>query len=932
MKTKVGGMMEGLDKSSIYHVKLFDEKGFVRKQCASCGRNFWTLDRESVYCGDQPCQEYAFLGRPSTKASYSVAEVREKFLSFFERRGHRRVGRYPVVARWRDDVFFVGASIYDFQPWVTSGLVPPPANPLVISQPCVRLTDMDLVGRSGRHLTSFEMMAHHAFNTPSEMVYWTDETAAYCFEFLTSELGIKPERIRFIEEMWVGGGNAGEDFEVTVDGIELATLVYMHYKTEDDKLKPIENLTVDTGYGLERIAWLSQGKPTIYDTAFAPVVQELCRLTGYKIEDETIFLEASRQAGLVDIRSPGGLALLRAKVAERVRVTPAELEALMKPMELIYAVADFTRTLTFMLGDGVVPSNAEAGYLARLLIRRTLRNLEELRLAMPLSEVLSIQLKELVTAFPEYKRKVEIILRMVDLEEKRYAATLARGREIVSRLVGEAKAKAKPTIAEGELLKLYDSHGLTPDFVQQTAKSLGVEVEVPADFFSRIAKLHEGSAKSTAEETAGWVAKYRELAGKLPPTRLLYYEDSHIFEFKAKVLRIVDGKYLVLDQTAFYPEGGGQPPDLGIIRFKGGEAKVVDTQKIQDVIFHALEGEMPSEGGEVMGIVDRARRLPLMRQHTATHLIMGAAVRLLGDHVWQSGAQKDVVRSRLDIAHYEKLNLEQIHKLEWLANEAVMANTSVETMWMAREDAEAKFGFRLYQGGVVPGAKIRVVKIGDWDVEACGGTHCKSTGEVGLIKILKSERIQDGVERILFAAGQSAIHHIQQSENKIRHVAETLGVPVEHSEKAVEDLLSELKALRKEVERLRERTASYEASELLKKARRVNGVRVMKMAAENADLDSVIKTWSELVKAEADLVVVYIGITTNSARIVVMAGAKAVEVGVNAGKVTAELSVMLGGGGGGQLHLGQGGGPRLDKVNEALEAVEVVVGRQLRRG
>jgi alanyl-tRNA synthetase len=931
LKAKVGRMVNPSDPSSIYRVKLFAEKGFVRKKCASCGRNFWTLNPGDDSCGDQPCTDYTFLGHPPTKARCSVAEVREKFLSFVEKRGHRRIGRYPVVARWREDVFFVGASIYDFQPWVTDGLMPPPANPLVISQPCVRLTDMDLVGRSGRHLTSFEMMAHHAFNTPKDRIYWTDETAAYCFEFLTQDLKIKLEKIRFIEEMWVGGGNAGEDFEVTVDGIEVATLVYMHYKTEDDRLRPLQNLTVDTGYGLERIAWLSQGTPTIYDAALAPIVQKLRRLSGYEVIDEAIFMEASKQAGHIELKSPEGLNRFRAKVAERIGFTPSELERMMRPMELIYAVADFTRTLTFMLGDGVVPSNSEAGYLARLLIRRTLRNLEGLNLSTPLSEVMNIQLEELVRDFPEYEKKGETVLRIVEVEEKRYKATLARGREIISRQIDDAKTKGRPALSDDDLLRLYDSHGLTPDFVQQTAKSLGVEVETPGDFFSRIAKLHERSTKAAAVEAEGWVSKYKEKIEGLPTTRPLYYEDSHLFEFEAKVLGVIDGRYLILDQTTFYPEGGGQPPDFGLIRFDGGEAKVNDVQKIQNVILHAFEGATPREGDTVRGIVDRVRRLTLMKQHTATHVLVGAAVQVLGDHVWQSGAQKDVDRSRLDIAHYEKLTMNQIHDIEWLANEAVMTNIPVETRWMPREAAEAEFGFRIYQGGVVPGKEIRIVKIGDWNVEACGGTHCKSTGEIGFIKILKSERIQDGVERILFAAVSPAVRHTQQEETRMRAMAETLGAPVEHLEKTVEDTMAELKALRKEVERLKERIARYDASDLSKMAKQIRDVKVLKRVMERGDVETLIKTGDELVKAETELVTVFLGVSEVAVKVVVMAGKKAVQSGVNAGRIAAEVSRLLGGGGGGQPNFGQGGGQQSNKVAEALEAVEGIVEKQLRR-
>jgi alanyl-tRNA synthetase len=275
--------------------------------------------------------------------------------------------------------------------------------------------------------------------------------------------------------------------------------------------------------------------------------------------------------------------------------------------------------------------------------------------------------------------------------------------------------------------------------------------------------------------------------------------------------------------------------------------------------------------------------------------------------------------------------MNQIHNIERLANEAVMTDTHVETKWMPRETAEAEFGFRIYQGGVVPGKEIRIVKIGDRNVEACGGTHCKSTGEIGLIKILKSERIQDGVERILFATGSPAVRHIQQEETRTRAVAETLGAPVEHLEKTAEDTLAELKALRKEVERLKEKIARYEATDLSKMAKQIRNVKVLKRMMERGDVETLIKTGNELVKTETELVTVFLGVSEATVKVVVMAGEKAVQSGVNAGKIAAEVSRLLGGGGGGKPNFGQGGGQQLNKVAEALEAVEGIVEKLLRR-
>ena len=244
-----------------YTLDYFRSQGFVRKVCKACGSAFWTRDPEQEFCGDSPCVTYNFIGNPVFKP-HTTDEMREAFLSFFERHGHTRLERYPVAARWRDDIYLTIASIADFQPFVTSGVVPPPANPLTISQPCIRLNDLDSVGRSGRHLTLFEMMAHHAFNTPEKQIYWKDETVALCDEFITS-IGGDPARVTYKEHPWYGGGNAGASVEVLIGGLEVATLVFMNLgrqKTDKPPVEvggelyyPMQLRIVDTGYGLERL-------------------------------------------------------------------------------------------------------------------------------------------------------------------------------------------------------------------------------------------------------------------------------------------------------------------------------------------------------------------------------------------------------------------------------------------------------------------------------------------------------------------------------------------------------------------------------------------------------------------------------------------------------------------------------------------------------
>src|SRR5512136_2098023 len=270
-------------------LKYFHDNKYTRKKCEKCGDFYWTLDKNSELCGDQPCIPFSFIGNPLGKKPLTLSEVRESFLSFFEKNKHSRLcypetgERCPVVARWRSDIYLTIASIADFQPHVTSGEVPPPANPLVISQPCIRLNDLEQVGVSGRHLTTFEMMGHHAFNKNIDEIYFKEDTVRFCNEYFTKHIGIPREAINYKEQLWDGGGNAGPCLEVLAGGLEVATLVFMNLKEDEKGEFEIEGKKytknplniVDTGYGLERIAWCTQGTQTVYDTVFPETINWL---------------------------------------------------------------------------------------------------------------------------------------------------------------------------------------------------------------------------------------------------------------------------------------------------------------------------------------------------------------------------------------------------------------------------------------------------------------------------------------------------------------------------------------------------------------------------------------------------------------------------------------------------------------------------------
>jgi alanyl-tRNA synthetase len=914
-----------------YRLDYFEEEGFTRKQCPVTDAYFWTRDPDRETCGEPPADDYSFIDNPGFDEAYTLEEMRETFLSFFEERGHERIPPYPVAAnRWRDDVLLTQASIYDFQPLVTSGQTPPPANPLTISQPCIRMQDIDNVGKTGRHTMAFEMMAHHAFNAREEVgdeyaytgeVYWKEETVRYCDELLES-LGADLDRVTYIEDPWVGGGNAGPAFEVLYEGAELATLVFMSMEQDPDgeyelkdgnRYSKMDTYVVDTGYGLERWTWMSQGTPTVYEAVYPDMIDFLKDNAGIDLSDEDrrLVRRAAKLSGYLDIDEIDDLRAARADVAAQLDVDVDYLTDLLEPLEEIYAIADHCRTLAYMFGDEIVPSNVSTGYLARMVLRRTKRLVDSVGVDAPLDELVDMQAERL-----GYHNR-DTIRDVVRTEERKYRETLERGSRRVEQLADEYATRGEP-IPTDELVELYDSHGIQPDMVEEIARDRGASVDVPDDFYSLVADRHEGGGGGTAGETR------TDRLGDLPATELLYYENQERTEFEAVVLDVLerdgDTYDVVLDQTMFYPEGGGQPADHGTLSTDDVTVEVTDVQKQGDVVVHRADDD-PGKGEIVRGQIDVERRRALMRHHTATHLVGHAARQVLGGHVRQAGAQKGVDRSRLDVRHYRRVSREEAKRIERLANDLVMENAPVRVEWVDRNDAEKRHGFDLYQGGIPPGREIRVVQVDD-DVQACGGTHVKRTGDVGAIKLLSTEPIQDGVERLVFAAGTAAIEATQETEDALSAAADAFDVDPLDVPATAERFFEEWKQRGKQIERLKQQLAEARAAAGTETVD-IDGVPAVVQQLD-ADTDELRATANALVD---DGNVAVLGSAAGGSAQFVVGVPDGVRI--NAGEVVGRLAQRVGGGGGGPPDFAEGGGPDTDALAETLsEAPDVL--RQLK--
>jgi alanyl-tRNA synthetase len=851
--------------------------------------------------------------------------MRELFLSFFEKNGHARIKPYPVVARWRNDVFLVGASIYDFQPYVTEGMIPPPANPLVVSQPSIRFHDIDNVGPTlGRHDLMFEMGGAHAFNYPDKEVYWMDQTIRYHHQLATEEFGLKSESISYKEHFWSGGGNAGPDLECLCEGLEISTLVFMQYKVQGEQLLKLPIRTVDTGYGIERWAWLSQGTASAFEVLYGPVLDKIFQLASVKF-DEDFVAKVVPFSSLMNVERGESRIEARKKVAENLGMDWRDLEKTLSPIENAMAVADHTKTIAFLLSEGVVPSNVEEGYLARLLIRRTFRMLRQLGVEDRMLDVLDWQVDYWGDDFPQLKDMRREIAEAIKSEESKYRRTLERGADLVKKVSGDVKSKGLKEIPSETLVELYDSHGLVPDIVREIAEPMGVAVVPPNNFFGMVAQKHLSVKHVSDEESeSDTAAGLKDRVTQFAETTPLYYKDPFQRDFQGQVIGVLDNKYVVLDQTCFYPEGGGQPGDIGVLFTSNGPIKVVETQKAGRVILHQVEGRPPQVGETVRGTIEWNRRVSLMRHHTGTHLVLGAARRVLGKHAWQAGAQKGVESSRIDISHYERISEEQVREIERLATEVALQDIPVESMWMPREKAEQAYGYILYQGGVVPGRELRIIKIGDWDVEACGGTHCTRTGQIGAIKILHTERIQDGVERIIFAAGTQALRAFEEQEKKLRNISTAIDAPVEKVDQYVQTLIEDKARLANRVEELAGQWAEREAEQLLRTSRQAGTLKLCSGKYTSGEENEIVSLNNKIIEREPNAVTVLV-LVKDSVRIFVGAGKQAIERGVNAGKIAGKLASIVGGGGGGKDYFGQGGGTNTKTADDVIKNSESLV-------
>ena len=947
------------------HIPFWEESEHIRRTCSVTGLYFWTRDENRKTSGDTHEDPYTFIGSPiidgfPMRGKELKDSMRSSFLDYFSVNSHSKVDPYPVVARWRDDIHLTIASIADFQPHVTSGQVPPPANPLCISQPCIRLTDVAAVGRSGRHLTTFEMMAHHAFNRPNdgEVVYWIDQCVRFCDDMLVNTFGINPIEITYVENPWSGGGNAGAALEVIVGGLELATLVFMNLEEHEDGDIVIKGLTyremdlqiIDTGYGLERFCWAAAGTPTIYEAIYPESVSWLKETIGFEsmvedlnlnVDTTALLSELSRLAGILNIDVGTDVNSLYTRLIKRlnaqgIKISVSDLKRLTEPLSAIYAIPDHMHALCNMLGDGLIPSNTKAGYLARMLARRVCRMKSDLSLNVTLAELGKHHI-EAHLDLDNFTQNEKGILLLLELEESRYYEMLRKGQSAVKTALQNIPKNATE-VPDSILFRLSEERGLNPDMVMAISNDLGwvdlsVRVGFSADMADRNAKLTKDAAKNKV--------KTQILSKNLEKTSQDYYLDTNITEFSANVIhceKISDSNLsslsfsneveqepthmVVLDRTLFYPEGGGQLGDQGRFFFNPefGETKVLDTKIEKGVIIHFTDGELST--GLIHGEVNRIRRIQLMDHHTAVHIVGGAAREILGSHIRQAGSNKGEKYARIDLTHHSRMSRDLLDMIEDKANEIIQSNPEVEKIILDRAEADAKFGFDIYQGGPPKHQVIRIIKIGDFDIQACGGTHHDEAGNIGELRIVRSSQVQDGVERLQIVAGDTARDHARQQERILSEASEILGVQSDDLPKAVMKFFQEWKSQQKKISNLEAEIVRLRTSGGGDEVIHKDGIRYVIMES-SGDSKQLMKMLSELTRDESKPTLAIIGSKDGGGKIIVATteNTKASET-YNSVEILNAISSHINGGGGGKPTFAQGGGSNPEGIPAALEAAK----------
>ncbi len=876
-------------------------------------------------------------------------EIRELYFRFFETKGHLRL---PSASLIPDDptLLLTGAGMNPFKAYFM-GTETPPSRRVVTCQKCVRVGDVDNVGRTPRHHTFFEMLGNFSFGDyfkresclwawefstewvkldPNRIwvtIYLDDEEA---YDAWTKDVGLPPERIGRLGEhdnFWPAdapslgpNGPCGPCSELFYDlgpehgcgkpdcrpgcdcnrWLEYWNLVFQVFDRKDGGvLDPLPQRNIDTGLGLERLASILQGTATNFETdALRPIITRVEEMSGARY--------GADERGDVFLR----------------------------------VIADHVRAGVFLVSDGVNPANTGRGYVLRRLMRRAVLRGDLLGLKEPfVHELVPVVVALYQDAYPELPGKENYVARVLHTEEESFRRTLAQGMQRLEEFLATAEGKVIP----GDVVfLLYGTFGFPLELTQEIAAERGFSID--QEGFARSLEEEKRRAREGARMQGDIFVTEKgalgELIRVLPATEFLGYA---VTEAGAQVLGVVFGEQeveeatagqevqVILDRTPFYAESGGQIGDTGEIRAAGGRVEVRDTVRKGDLVVHrgiVVTGTL-RKGESVTAVVEGSRRQAIRRNHSATHLLHGALRRVLGPHVEQKGSLVAPDRLRFDFSHYQAVSPDELRQVERMVNERILADMPVTTTVTDIAEAQQMGAMALF--GEKYGERVRVVQMGDFSLELCGGTHVERTGQIGLLRLLSESSVGSGLRRVEATTGHGVIEQLDEREALLAQAAEALkSTPADVPARAAA-LATQLQELERRLNELQQKQAGAQAEALLAQAREVNGVPLIAAQAGPADRDALTRMVDAVAAKLRSGVILLAGVSDGSVLFVAKATQDVVKQGAHAGNLVREVAKLAGGGGGGRPDFAQAGGKEPAKVGDALAKAPEVLAGQVRQ-
>ena len=873
---------------------------------------------------------------------HGLNELREMFLSYFESKGHLRLPSFSLVPQNDKSILLINAGMTPMKPWF-KGEEEPPRHRVCTCQKCIRTGDIDNVGHTARHGTYFEMLGNFSFGD-----YFKHEAIAWSWEFLTKvvgleedrlypsvyesddeafdiwnqEVGIPKERIfRFGKEdnFWEhGSGPCGPCSEIYYDRgekygcgkpgctvgcdcdryIEIWNNVFSQFDNDGhNNYTELKQKNIDTGMGLERLAVVCQNVNSLFD------VDTVMNITN-KVSELTGAFYGQSQKRDVSLR----------------------------------VITDHIRAATFMICDGILPSNEGRGYVLRRLLRRAARHGKLLGVNEPfLYQIVDTVVHENECQYSDLREKQTYITKVIRTEEESFARTIDGGMRIFGEMLAEHQAKGETVFSGADAFKLYDTFGFPIDLTAEMAADEGLTVD--EDAFRRLMQEQKERAREARKALGdlGWAGV--EFGKDVPSTEFVGYDRTSC---EATVVALVredelcgrieagsDG-IVVLDKSPFYAEMGGQVADHGVITAKGMTFTVTDVQKNKGGKFmhygHLAEGEL-AVGDSVEASIDCQRRKAVCRAHTTTHLLDAALKKVLGDHVHQAGSLVEPDRLRFDFTHFEAITPEQLSQVEWMVNDAILEGYPVVTEVLPIEEAKKKGAVAMF--GEKYGETVRVVEMGGFSMEFCGGTHLDNTAKAGPFRIKSESSVASGVRRMEATCGRLSLESMEKSHSVLSKAAQFLKTAPAGLLERMEQQAGEMKQLRQAVDKFKAEASLGEAKQFLAAAKTVKGLHVLTATREGLDANALRKMGDFLRDKDPAVVGVLASISGEKITFLAVCGKEAVAKGVKAGDLVKMVSGICGGKGGGKPDSAMGGGNDPLKVDDALAAVDDFVSEKL---